>query len=58
MLGRRSREYLAKAITGDLSAEFSEYAGQIPAEISECWAEEVKKYLAEKRGLVTWIPYD
>jgi len=26
MLGRRSREYLVKAITGDLYAEFSEYA--------------------------------
>jgi len=46
MLGRRSREYLAKAITGDLYAEFSEYAGhyllnsanagQMPAEISKC----------------------
>jgi len=68
MLGRRSREYLAKVITGDLYAEFSGYAGhyllnsanagQMPAEFSKCWAEEVKKYLTEKRELVMWVPYD
>jgi len=54
MLGRR----LLNSANAGQCAEFSEYAGLIPAEISECWAEEVKKYLAEKRGLVTWIPYD
>jgi len=44
MLGRR----LLNSANAGQCAEFSEYAGQMLAEFSECWAEEVENILRKR----------